>query len=181
VKAGEELARVLGAYKKNALVVGIAPGGVVVAAEVAGAFQVALEVVAPQPVLDGNGKAVGFVSGEVLVGAKKGSKLEEAKIEEKRLLSLYRDRRGPHSFLWRTVLLIGDGTEVEKKVEAAVKEILSHKPTRLILGFVAMEEGLKKRMGKEVDEVVVLDEGLDPSAAEVNDEEVQNLLKLHRR
>ena len=169
--AGERLAGLLERYRAQAgtVVLGLARGGVPVAAAVARALRLPLDVFvvrkigAPQqPEL-----AIGAVaSGGVLVLDRetvRAMHLSQAALdlrvaqEREELLRrerLYRGERPPLALAGLTVLLVDDGLATGYTMLAAVRAVRRMAPARVVIAVPVAPPATLDRLGPEVDEIV---------------------------
>ncbi len=150
VDAGRVLARRLGRYAKlsdSVIVVGLPRGGVPVAAEVARALDLPLDIqvvrklgMPAQPEL-----AMGAVAGDVLLldralvmargidDAVVDAIIARERTEMRRRERLYRHNRAPLNVAGKTVLLIDDGIATGMSIHAAAMALKAHVPTRIVV------------------------------------------------
>ncbi|MFE2107358.1 phosphoribosyltransferase [Kitasatospora sp. NPDC059463] len=150
--AGRRLARRTSAYLgaragERAVVVGLAPGGVAVAAEVARALAAPLDVVVARPLnAPGNGTPLGALADECppvlnrrmmralrLREEDLDAEVAHQRVELHRLEKLYRDRRPALPVDGRTVVLVTDGVVYGPVAPAAVRALRGCGPDRLVL------------------------------------------------
>ncbi len=172
--AGKQLAAQL-AFLKNqsdVLVLGIPRGGVVVAAEVACALHVPLDVFlahklgAPfNPEL-----AIGAITstGEILLDDLLVRELhidesdivreaEHQRKEIERRMKAYRQERPPLDVQNKTVVLIDDGVATGSTVLASLRALRKQHPAKLILAIPVGPAETIHRLARECDHLVVLD------------------------
>ena len=166
-EAGEHLAEVLrGRLSSDALVLGVPRGGVVVAAEVARALGLELDVVVVRKIgAPANPEyAIGAVDedGEVIGGAEAAvdpgyvqRAAEEGRAEIVRRLAAYRGDRPRARIRGREVVIVDDGIATGMTLRAAVESLKRRGASRVLIAApVAAAESV--RMLREVaDEVVV--------------------------
>ena len=172
--AGQQLAERLVFLKEqpDVIVLGIPRGGVAVAAEVARALHAPLDVFiahklgAPfSPEL-----AIGALTGagevlldETLVAELRLSEKEIAREVEyqrkeiARRLAAFRRDRPPLDVKNKTVVLVDDGVATGSTTLAALRALRKQQPTRLILAIPVGPADTVQRLGRECDQVVVLD------------------------
>ncbi|MFE6866610.1 phosphoribosyltransferase [Kitasatospora sp. NPDC057692] len=175
--AGRRLARragdcLRGGAGEDAVVVGLAPGGVAVAAEVARELAVPLDVVVARPLnAPGNGTPLGALAEEeppvldrrVMRGLGLGVEDLEAevthqRVELHRLEKLYRDRRPPVPLDGRTVVLVTDGVVHGPVVPAVVHALRGHGPGRLVLAAPVCDARSAEGLRRVVDVLLCLRE-----------------------
>jgi predicted phosphoribosyltransferase len=172
--AGKQLAAQLAFLKNqsNVLVLGIPRGGVVVAAEVACALHVPLDVFlahklgAPfNPEL-----AIGAITstGEILLDDLLVRELhidesdivreaEHQRKEIERRMKAYRQERPPLDVQNKTVVLIDDGVATGSTVLASLRALRKQHPAKLILAIPVGPAETIHRLARECDHLVVLD------------------------
>lgn len=170
--AGRRLSVALKAFSlgKSALVLGLPRGGVVVAAAVAKALGLRLDIIAPRKIgAPGNQElAIGALAGDEIViheelieavGASPGyleKEIAKEKREAERRLALYRKGRPPLSLSGKTVILIDDGIATGSTMLASIRFVLKEGAKRCIAAVpVAPPEAIEK-LKKEGAEVLVL-------------------------
>jgi predicted phosphoribosyltransferase len=171
--AGRRLAAVLDEFRyEDPVVVGIPPGGMAVAGEVARALAAPLDVVvlcalvaSEEPrrpigvlgecgvtVLDaGVAKELDLGSDDVDAG------IERANHDLDRLLAEYHPTRRRIAVAGRTVLLVDDGLVSARNAQAAARSLRERGATRVILAVPVAEPGCATQMRKWVDQVVCLE------------------------
>lgn len=149
VHAGQDLARALRSLERtDALVLALPRGGVPVAAEVARALQLPLDVLVVRKLAlpSAEETAIGAVASggiEVLQPATlRGLRLtredlrpliERARAEVERREQAYRRQSGPPDVRGRAVVLVDDGLATGSTMEAAVKAVRQLGPARVIV------------------------------------------------
>jgi putative phosphoribosyl transferase len=171
--AGRQLAEELIAFCdcKDLIVIGLARGGVIVAAEIAAALHVPLNVIVVRKIgAPGNEElALGAISesGEGVFNESLVSLLgvsrdylqrevdrQRALIKER--LSLYRSHASPLDVQNKTVILVDDGIATGASMRVAIHSLRSSGVKTLVLAVpVAAPDSLQK-IEKEVDQVVCL-------------------------
>ncbi len=201
--AGRRLAALLAGYRfENPVVVGIARGGMPVAAEVAGALQAPLDLVGVRKVgAPGNREyAIGALAeGEVSVideDAVRGLRLDPAELETAvqrarqelvERLARYRAMRPRMTLKGRTVVLVDDGLATGRTAEAAARSLREHGAARVILAVPVAAPRSARALHRWVDDVVCVEVPADLWAvgywyedfSPVSDEEVTALLVEH--
>lgn len=202
--AGRQLAQHLLKYKtpSNAVVLGLARGGVVTAAEVAIALGLSLNVIVVRKIgAPGNEElAIGAISEEGdgifndhligLLGVSsdyiKKEVERQRRILKERLL-LYRGKNSDLDLKGKTIILVDDGIATGASMRVAIRSVRHAGSKKIVLAVpVAAPDSLKK-LSKEVDETVCLSA---PSFFEAvgsfyrvfdqtTDEEVVQLLSKH--
>jgi len=167
VDAGRRLAERLGAYRgePNAIVLGIPRGGVVVAAEVARALELPLDIaVAAKVGAPGNPEyAVGAVApdGEVSVNPTAGLSYQEvrrlsgpAHDKVERYVSSLRGDRGPLSLAGRTVILVDDGLATGLTALAAAEWVRRQQADRVVVAVPVASASAVTALESVADEVI---------------------------
>lgn len=200
VEAGQKLAERLEAYRsENPVVLGLARGGIIVAAEVAAALNAPLDVMiarkigAPsQPELGIGAVAPGGVTvlDDRLIrmldltkdDIERLSARENAELE--RRLAAYRDGDGG-DIQGRTVILVDDGLATGVTALAAVRSLRKHNPRKIVAAFpVCSLQGTRLLEG-EADDVVCISMPADLYAvgawyrdfSQTTDQEVVDVLR----
>jgi len=171
-EAGRLLAERLKLYQdKNAIVLAIPRGGVVVGYEVAKVLKAPLDVIisrkigAPyNPEL-----AIGAVSstGEVILDHSLVSQLgvgesyiasevEQQKAEIERRMRAYRGSRPPLELKGKVVILVDDGVATGSTMLAAIKSVKSSQPQEVVLALPVGPSDAIQRLSEEVDRTVCL-------------------------
>lgn len=200
--AGRQLADALTSYNNldNAIVVGLARGGVITAFEVAQALSLPLAVFVVRKVgAPGNEElALGAVAetGESiynedlisLVGASRAY-LQKTSERERKLAdersARYRGKQPRASFKNKIVILVDDGIATGATMEAAILAMRHAAAKKVILATPVAAPDSLRRLGKKVDEVVCLFSPLDFHAVgafyrefeQTSDEELMGLLQ----
>jgi putative phosphoribosyl transferase len=204
--AGRQLVPFLSKYKdrKDVIVLGLARGGMVVAAEIAAGLNVPLNVVVVRKIgAPGNEElALGAIAehGEGvfnhhlvgMLGVSPESLKREVERQKKILqdrLALYRGNTPPPDFHGKTAILVDDGIATGASMRAAIQSVRHAGAKKIVLAVpVAAPDSLAK-IEKEVDEAVCLSKPVFFEAVggfyrvfdQTSDEEVVHLLaKSHR-
>ncbi|MFE7564099.1 phosphoribosyltransferase [Kitasatospora sp. NPDC057500] len=175
--AGLRLARRTGEYLRarggaEPVVVGLAPGGVAVAAEVARELAAPLDVVVARALnAPGNGTPLGALADEAPPvlnrRAMRGLGLGEEdlegevthqRVELHRLEKLYRDRRPPLPVDGRTVVLVTDGVVYGPVAPAAVQALRGRGPDLLVLAAPVCDAREAAALRRVVDALLCLRE-----------------------
>jgi len=202
--AGRRLAeRLAGLGKERPVVLGLARGGVAVAAEVAAALSAPLDVMvvrklgAPfQPELgmgaiaEGGVRALNreLVEAIGLEGPMLDSIAAREQAELERRQRLYRDDRPPVELQGRTVILVDDGVATGYTAIAAARSARERGARRVVLAVPVGPPDAAERFAHEVDEFVCLEAPAGFFAVgayyehfdQVGDEEVARLLEVAR-
>jgi putative phosphoribosyl transferase len=173
-EAGQLLAQVLMFLKgkKDVIVLGIPRGGVVVAAEVAKAIGVPLDVYItrkigapynPELAIGAIASSGDVVLDESLIGSLGVSpeyvhdETERQRREIERRLKKYRGNRPAQKLEGKTVVLVDDGIATGATTLAAIRALKKQKPAELILAVPVGPPDAVARLREEVDRLVCLD------------------------
>src|SRR3989304_6716893 len=205
VEAGRLLASALAsAISKNAIVLAIPRGGVVVGFEVARALGVPLDVIIPRKIgaPDNPELAIGAMTedGTVILdeslisylGVPEGYVKEESnrqKLEIERRLKLYRGEVSYPTLRNRDVIIVDDGIATGSTMKAALASTRKRGAKRVIVAIPVGPPSTIRELEKEADHVVCLHTPESFQAigqfyedfAQTTDEEVTSLLKLSRQ
>lgn len=170
--AGQKLAAALGKYKKapKTIAIGLPRGGVVVAAEVAKALSLPLDIIVPRKIGAPHNEelGIGALAGDVvwidpeissIVGATQeyiDQAIAKEKKEADRRLSLYRKGKSPQQFSDWTVILIDDGIATGATMKASIAWMKKMKAARIVIAIPVAPPGTLANLQKEADEVVCL-------------------------
>lgn len=173
-EAGIKLAEKLREYEKSpiALVLGLARGGVVVAAEVARILDVPLDVFVVRKLgFPGHEElAIGAVASggapyldteiiqgygipEEVVDAIKESETRELQRRER----VYRDGLPPADVIGRIVILVDDGIATGSSMLAAIAALRARHPAKIVVAVPVAPASTVHRIERAADEVVCLD------------------------
>ena len=202
--AGRQLAALLTEAGQDAIVLALPRGGVPVAAEVAAALHLPLDVlvvrklgapfqpelglgaIAPDGIRVVNARLATSlgVSGPDLdaVAEREGRELE-------RRLERYRGKEPPPAVEGRTVIVVDDGIATGYTARAAVRWAKRHGARRVILAVPVIAAETAEDLATEVDDLVAVEAPLDMAAigmwyrrfGQVSDEEVVEILRGARR
>lgn len=170
-EAGRRLAQALEPHIRHpAVVYGIARSGVAVAAEVALACHLPLEVVAARKVEDplNGGRAVCAVTetGTSACDPRERLRLDpawlvdqiaEAKVEAERWRSRYDAGRPRHHATGKCAVIVDDGIVTGLTLEVAIEEIRADRPSRIVVGVPVAPPGMRERFEGLCDSFVVLE------------------------
>jgi putative phosphoribosyl transferase len=171
VEAGERLAAALvERVREPAIVLGIPRGGVIVAATVARRLEAPLDVVVPRKIgAPGNPElAVGAVAEGVEAvdhqalrrlgfdASAVRSEVQRQTAEVARRTEAYRAGRPPLELDGRTAILVDDGIATGWTAVAAARWCRHRRAARVVVAVPVGPPDLERRLGSEVDDVVVL-------------------------
>jgi len=173
VDAGRQLAQKLMQYKNdpNAIVLGLPRGGVPVAAEVADALKLPLDIVVTRKIGAPFNEelAVGALTqdGDViwnetimqmnqLTPEDLSDTIAKETKEAQRRLQLYRPGRGPLELKGKTVLLIDDGIATGATMLAAIKYVKGAGAHKIIVGSPIATPDTLEKIAPLVDDVICL-------------------------
>lgn len=168
IDAGKQLAKRLLHYKDNAVVVAIPRGGIVTGKQIADELNAELDIVIPRKIgAPGNPElAIGAIAGKegVLLNMEiinelrvsdeyiKKVILEERKEIERRESS-YRQGKRKIRLEGKNCILVDDGLATGFTARAAIAELKTNKPSRIILAIPVAPKQTIKDLEKEVDEI----------------------------
>jgi len=171
IDGGKKLAMLLTSYTNNpnAIVIGLARGGVVTAYQVACLLHLPLDLIVPRKISAPNNPelAVGALTQEGgviwnnallkqlgLTETDLAENIEKEKKESTRRLTLYRKNRSPLNVKDKIVILVDDGMATGATMQAAIASVRFAGAKKIVVALpVASEQALKK-IKKEADEVV---------------------------
>ena len=203
--AGRQLALRLREYAgSNVILLAIPRGGVAVAAEVSAALNVPLDLVIPRKIGAPQNEelAIGAVAGEgeliidkdlaARLGVSKeyldrAVNIQLAEISRRRLL--YMGDRPPPDVSGRVAIIIDDGLATGSTALAAIREVKSGNPSKLLLAIPVAPRETINRIAAEVDELICLAVPGDFSAVgqfyqefeQVSDDEVVAIMDRLKR
>lgn len=172
-EAGEKLASALEEYagRDDVIIVGLPRGGVIVAAEIARALALSLDIIVPRKIGHEHNPeyAIGAVAetGEAMWNEAEQAAanphylrrtIETEQREAQRRLETYRAGLPPRHFHGKTVILVDDGVATGYTMQAAIQAARTLGAATII---VAVPHGAKDSLGfirTIADEVVALDE-----------------------
>ncbi len=172
--AGQKLAEALKKYKnaKDALIIALPRGGVVVGFEVAKILNLPLDIVVPRKIgAPANPEfAIGAITetgegifDEMVIGAYGitesylQNEIKKEKAEAKRRLTLYRGTRPPLDLKNKTAIILDDGLATGLTMRAAVKTAKKLGATKIVVAIPVTSPEAAELVKKEVDELIYLD------------------------
>ncbi len=203
--AGQQLAKRLEHFqgRTDVIALGIPRGGIVVAAEVARALEVPLDVFITHKIgaPDNSELAIGAVASdgttvldqglihELGISSRAVEREKEIQVHElHRRAELYRQGQPPCFLTNKVVLLTDDGVATGSTTIAALRALAHHQPARRILAVPVAPKQTERILERECDELVLLDTP-EPFLAvgrfyeefdQVSDEEVIEILREAR-
>lgn len=169
-EAGAKLASVLVSYKdKDAIIVALPRGGVVLGREIADSLGLPLDLVVPRKIgaeFDEE-YAIGAITeeGDVVWNEKEraAASVEYIKravvrerAEAKRRLHVYREGLGTRDFKNKIVIIVDDGIATGLTMRAAILTVMAGGPKKIIVAVPVSSPEAVAEIKKEVDEMVVL-------------------------
>lgn len=202
-EAGRKLAETLEEYKnsKDAILLALPRGGVVVADEIAKELNLPLDIVVPRKIGSPQNPeyAIGAITetgegvwnkGEIEDIDKEWleKEIEKEKDEAKRRLKIYRGGKPPLALKNKIVILIDDGIATGLTLLAAIKSVKKQNPLKIIVAAPVGASDSVQIIKKEVDEVVCLYTPTFFGAVgsfyeefgQTSDEEVINILQKYK-
>jgi putative phosphoribosyl transferase len=185
-EAGRKLAEALERYKnsKDAILLALPRGGVVVADEIAKSLNLPLDIVVPRKI--GAPQNPEYAIGSIILtptfsppispGAKQGEiervwnegeiegidkdwlkkEIEKETKEAQRRLKAYRGEKPPFDLKNKTVILVDDGIATGLTLLAAIKSVKKQNPRKIIVAVPVGAKDSVSTIKKEVDEVICL-------------------------
>jgi putative phosphoribosyl transferase len=205
VEAGRRLVTsLMGAVGKDAIVLAIPRGGVVVGFEVAHALSIPLDVIIPRKIRapDNPELAIGAMTedGTIILDDKLVKYLQVSKdyikeeserqrLEIDRRLKLYRGNAPYPSLRNREVIIVDDGVATGSTMKAALTSVRKRGAKTVMIAVPVCPPSTIRELKKEADSVVCLHRPEPFHAigqfyadfAQTSDEEVAELLKLSRK
>lgn len=200
IEAGQKLAEKLGAYKnkKDAIVLALPRGGVVLGAEIAKILDLPLDIIVPRKIghPENPEYAIGAITetGEGIFNEAERARvdpkwlegeIEKEKKEAQRRLKTYRGDRPPLNLKNKTVLIIDDGIATGLTMRAAIVSVRAQNPKKTVVAVPVSAQDSAETIKKEADDLVVLNTPLFFGAVgafyenfpQTEDEEVVRLLQ----
>jgi predicted phosphoribosyltransferase len=171
-EAAKRLAEKLKKYRgaKDAVVIALPRGGVVLGRVIADALALPLDLVVPRKIgAPGNEEyAIGAITE---VGKPVWNEVEAARVSEseksaamgreqaeaKRRLSAYRPGMGPRDVLGKTVIVVDDGIATGYTMRAAIESLKAEQPGAIVLAVPVAARDSAASICKTVDACVILD------------------------
>jgi putative phosphoribosyl transferase len=170
--AGQKLAASLEKYKgaPKTIAIGLPRGGVIVAAEVAKALHIPLDIIVPRKIGAPYNEelAIGALAGDVVwideAAAKEAAAtptyiektVAKEKREAERRLALYRKNKPPQNFSGCTVILIDDGIATGSTMRASIAWMKKSNVHRIVIAVPVAPPDTLAALDAEVDESVCL-------------------------
>jgi len=170
--AGQKLAFALQKYKEQpkTVAIGLPRGGVIVAAGVALALHIPLDIIVPRKIGAPHNEefAIGAIAGDVLwldpeiaieVNASPSyiqDTVAKEKREADRRLALFRKGKPPQNFSGLTVILIDDGIATGATMRASIAWMKQNKAQRIVVAVPVAPPTVIEALKQEVNEVICL-------------------------
>jgi predicted phosphoribosyltransferase len=205
--AGEILASMLGRYKKNnqdcLTVIGIARGGIIVAAAIAEKLNADLDIVVPRKLRSPHNpeNAIGAIMHDgslyldkSILGTQPhifGEYIDMEKLDRKKemehKLNLYRPQARKYRIRGRTVILVDDGIATGATIIAAARWIRKQEPKRFIIAAPVAPKQVVERLKNEADKIEIIRNASNFKAVEqfyqefqpVSDDQIIEIMKSH--
>lgn len=205
--AGEILASMLGRYKNNnhdgLTVIGIARGGIIVAAPIAEKLNADLDIIVPRKLGSpyNSENAIGAIMHDGSVYLDKSTSgtqsdisdeyIEMEKLDKKKemqhKLNLYRPHATEYRIRDRTVILVDDGIATGATIIAAARWIRKQEPKRFIIAAPVAPKQVVERLKNEADKIEIVRNPSNFKAVEqfyqefqpVSDDQIIEILKSH--
>lgn len=170
-EAGEKLIEKLVAYKndKNAMILTLPRGGVVLGKIVADALKLPLDLVVPRKIGAQYNQeyAIGAVTenGDAVWNEDERSKADPSYLdsetrkqvaEAKRRLDVYRQSRPPRDVRGKTVILVDDGIATGYTIRAAIKTVRAEGAKKIVIAVPVAPTETIAALAHETDEIIVL-------------------------
>ncbi|HEY4512658.1 MAG TPA: phosphoribosyltransferase family protein [Candidatus Paceibacterota bacterium] len=202
--AGQKLAQELLRYRgKDAVVLALPRGGVVLGYEIAKALELPLDIVVTRKIGHPNNPEYAICAvdekGELFCNeAEAGSvdqnwlkaEVSRQKNEAKRRIKVYRDEEKQKELSGKTVILVDDGIATGLTIHAALQSILKERPKEIVVAVPVAPNDVVADLRGKADDVVTLDNGEHYLGAvgayynnfpQVSDGEVIKLLKQAKK
>src|SRR3990172_8332012 len=169
--AGKRLAQALKKYQnQDGVVYALPRGGVVLGAEIARALGMPLDLIIPRKI--GHPMSPEYaICAVVEEGEMVCNELEVARVDPqwfKRVVAAEREEAPPPRALYpkgpprlrvggKTAIVVDDGIATGLTMEAAIRDIKSKNPARVVVAVPVAPRDTAERLGREVDEIVALD------------------------
>ena len=197
--AGKQLAEKLSKYRgKNAVVLALPRGGVVIGYEISRALNLPLDIIVVRKIGHSNNPEYAICAvderGSLLCNETEARSVDQnwlraealhQKEEALRRIKVYRGEKNPEEINNKIVILVDDGIATGLTIRAAVRSIQKQNPKELIIAIPIAPHETVVGLQKEA-EVVVLDDARDYLGAvgayynhfpQMSDQEVIELLK----
>ncbi len=200
--AGEKLAEALAQYKsaKDAIILALPRGGVVVGHEVAKRLGLPLDIVVPRKIgAPGNPEyAIGAITeaGEGVFNEEETRRVDQGwlkneiakeKAEAERRLKTYRGDKPYPELTGKIIIIVDDGVATGYTMRAAIKSVRVKNPKKIVVAVPHGAADSLTELRKEADEVIALEEpewygavgAFYQEFGQTSDEEVIALLQNH--
>ena len=170
-EAGLKLAAKLSEYKdKDAVVLALPRGGIVVGCEIAKALNAALDIIAVRKIgypgnpefavcaVDEKGTLLSDPIQKAMIDKEwLKEEAERQQNEAKRRSKLYRIGKAPLSLAGKIVILTDDGIATGLTIRLAIQSVKAQKPKKVIVAVPVAPTEVATIIKKEVDELIVLE------------------------
>ena len=170
-EAGLKLAAKLSEYKdKDAVVLALPRGGIVVGCEIAKALNAALDIIAVRKIgypgnpefavcaVDEKGTLLSDPIQKAMIDKEwLKEEAERQQSEAKRRSKLYRIGKAPLSLAGKIVILTDDGIATGLTIRLAIQSVKAQKPKKVIVAVPVAPTEVATIIKKEVDELIVLE------------------------
>ncbi len=170
-EAGKKLAEKLRQYKNaNAIVLALPRGGVVVGYEVARLLDAPLDIVVVRKIGHPDNPEYAICAtdekGTLLCDEAEAKLVDRKWLDEEagrqrkeagRRITAYRGEKKPFEIGNKTAIIVDDGIATGLTVRLAIKAVKEQKPERVVLAVPAAPSDIVRKLGREVDELIVLE------------------------
>lgn len=155
--------------KNNAIILALPRGGVIVAKEIANVLKIPLDVLVVRKIgypqnpeyaigaVGESGEIVLSEEGKVIDPNYLKNEVKKEKEEVKRRLKEYRGKKGALNLKNKIVFLVDDGLATGLSMKAAIKEVKTKNPAKIIIAVPVAPAETIEELKKEVDEIIVLE------------------------
>lgn len=169
--AAQKLAQELSGYRgKDAVILALPRGGVVLGAEVARSLRLPLDIVVTRKIghpnnpeyalcaIDESGTRLCNEAAKTIEPAWLAQETKRQRDEAKRRIALYRGGRTQESLRGRTVIIVDDGIATGLSMRLAVRSVKAREPRRIVVAVpVAPLEAVRDLRNDGADDVIVLE------------------------
>lgn len=195
-EAGRAVSKLLREYEgaPNTVVIGLARGGVVVAAEIAKKLKLPLDVMAPRKIGSPTNPefAIGAVTEEGDVTCDENplkSSVEREIQEARRRIEKYRGGKAALQLKGKTAILVDDGVATGNTMRASVQSARTKGAKKIVVAVPVIDRWVASTLEQEADELITVlaSDSLGSvgefysSFDQTSDEEVISLLKMYEK